>query len=92
MNIRDAENGYEAVGAEEAAVQSRVIAAFTSKVVSHADENMICVLQAFLVAMQAARTFGADEPSERRFFARRGCTRNSAAADAMHHFGREVQS
>ncbi|CAE7395555.1 unnamed protein product [Symbiodinium microadriaticum] len=69
MNIRDSENGYEAVGAEEAAAQSRMIKICrvhkqVKSVVSHADENMICMLQAFLVAMQAARTLGADEPNE----------------------------
>ena len=69
MNIRDSENGYEAVGAEEAAAQSRMIKICrvhkqVKNVVSHADENMICMLQAFLVAMQAARTLGADEPNE----------------------------
>ncbi|CAE7239712.1 unnamed protein product [Symbiodinium sp. CCMP2456] len=65
LGIREAENGFELIGTEEAALQSRVIKICrvhkqVKAVVSHGDANMINMLQAFLVALQATRALSAE--------------------------------
>ena len=60
LNVRDAENGYELAGREEAELQARAVQVCkvhrqVRAVVAHADGDMIRMLQAFLVAMQATR-------------------------------------
>ena len=64
--MRDAENGYELVGREEAATQARAVQVCrlhrqVRAVVATADQDVIRMLQAFLIAMQATRALSADD-------------------------------
>ena len=66
LNVRDAENGYELVGREEAATQARAVQVCrvhrqVRAVVATADQDVIRMLQAFLIAMQATRALSADD-------------------------------
>ena len=66
LNVRDAENGYQLVGREEAATQARAVQVCkvhrqVRAVVATADQDVIRMLQAFLIAMQATRALSADD-------------------------------